>query len=239
MTNQSCRIARLLSLVFVLLLIFRLSVPVAMAADAEMEKALPTDWTLDVEEEAARGIGKTVLSLAKDGAMSLHCYNSAGANMYSFTGDWSFAFDPEYNDKLTLHFTSADHPTYTGVNVDVNCVFEAYIESWVENDTMEKYLILTQSSISGVSPFVALYGEDTAWELALRNVHGPDYRIVNCKDWVSMRETASAASARLAKVPLGAQVLAYPEYKEVDGFVYCVYQDQYGYIQSDYLERVD
>ena len=57
--------------------------------------------------------------------------------------------------------------------------------------------------------------------------------VVNCTDWVSLREKASASSARLAKVPLGTEV---EHCKEVsNGFVYCYYRGMYGYIQGQYL----
>ena len=34
-------------------------------------------------------------------------------------------------------------------------------------------------------------------------------------------------------------VLAYPEFGEKDGFILCVYHDEYGYILADYLEPVE
>ena len=64
-----------------------------------------------------------------------------------------------------------------------------------------------------------------------------DMRVVNCSSYVSLREKRSTASARIAKVPLGAEVLAYPE-EEQNGFVLCVYGEQYGYILKEYLEPI-
>ena len=58
-----------------------------------------------------------------------------------------------------------------------------------------------------------------------------------CKDYVSLRSKASKSSTRLAKVPLGASVLAYPD-EEQNGFILCVYQDEYGYILAEYLEPI-
>ena len=61
--------------------------------------------------------------------------------------------------------------------------------------------------------------------------------VVNCEDWVSLREKASASSARLAKVPLGTEV----EHcvRVSDTFVYCCYNGVYGYIQAQYLAGPD
>ncbi len=58
--------------------------------------------------------------------------------------------------------------------------------------------------------------------------------IINCKDWVSLRKSASTSAARVATVPLGASVEAYyynSEYTE------CKYNGQWGYILSTYLSN--
>lgn len=57
--------------------------------------------------------------------------------------------------------------------------------------------------------------------------------VVNCNDWVSLREKASASSARLARVPLGAKVEHCVQVS--DSFIYGCYQGLYGYIQAQYL----
>ena len=61
-------------------------------------------------------------------------------------------------------------------------------------------------------------------------------RVVNCKEWVSLREKASQNTERLAKVPLGE--LVYDCYQDEKGFVYCQYQGTCGYILKKYLEKV-
>ena len=59
--------------------------------------------------------------------------------------------------------------------------------------------------------------------------------VVNCDEWVSLREKASASAARLARVPLGTPV---EECVQVsDTFVYCRYLGLYGYIQLQYLSE--
>ncbi len=64
-------------------------------------------------------------------------------------------------------------------------------------------------------------------------VNGISMIVVNCTDWVSLREKASASAARLAKVPLGTQVDNCVQVS--DSFIYCSYKGLYGYIQSQYL----
>ena len=64
-------------------------------------------------------------------------------------------------------------------------------------------------------------------------------RVVNCKNFVSLRAKPAASSARLAKVPLGALVLALPGAEEQNGFVWCTYRDEYGYILAEYLQPVE
>ncbi|MBQ6232486.1 MAG: SH3 domain-containing protein [Clostridia bacterium] len=65
------------------------------------------------------------------------------------------------------------------------------------------------------------------------SVDGITMTVTNCNDWVSLREKASASSARLAKVPLGATVDQCIQTS--DSFIYCHYRGIYGYIQSQYL----
>lgn len=67
---------------------------------------------------------------------------------------------------------------------------------------------------------------------------GPDITpecmiIVNCEEWVSLREEPSIAAARIVKVPLGAMV--YNCEPDVNGFVYCEYDGMYGFILEEYL----
>lgn len=61
-------------------------------------------------------------------------------------------------------------------------------------------------------------------------------RVINCKNWVSLRAAPDQTSDRLAKVPLGD--LVYDCYKDVKGFIYCQYQGKHGYILMKYLEVV-
>ena len=60
-----------------------------------------------------------------------------------------------------------------------------------------------------------------------------DMRVVNCKEWVSLREEPSTSAARLARVPLGATVTNCHQYDA--RFIYCWYNGQAGYILGEYL----
>lgn len=199
--------------------------------DEEFLKELPGPWA-----EKYEGAG-TVLTLEEDGKMSLYCYGVDGGFAYTCEGTWTYESIPRYSGQLTLLFTSTGNPLYEGREYSVECVYGAYMESWVENDTLITYLILNPTvSCSGVSPFEEVYGEEGA---ALRREQGPNMRVIKCKEYVSLREERSTSSARLAKVPLGAMVLAFPEYGEENGFIYCVYHDEEGFILAEYLQPAD
>ena len=60
-------------------------------------------------------------------------------------------------------------------------------------------------------------------------------RVVDCREWVSLRATASTKAARLAQVPLGAEVTNCA--LAANGFIACSYQGQTGYILCQYLEK--
>lgn len=57
--------------------------------------------------------------------------------------------------------------------------------------------------------------------------------IVNCDEWVSLREGPSSSSDRLTKIPLGATV--YECYLWSDEFAYCEYAGMGGYVKTQYL----
>ena len=199
--------------------------------DAEFLREVPGTWAEEYD-----GVG-TVLTLEENGDMTLRCYSVDGAFDYSCDGTWSYQPVPDYGGHLTLLFTSTENPLYDETEYRVECVYDVYTESWVEDDTEFTYLILNPSiSCSGVSPFEEVYGEDN---VALHREKGPNMRVVKCKEFVSLREERSTSSKRLMKVPLGALVLAYPEYGEENGFIYCVYHDESGYILAEYLQPVE
>ena len=208
----------------------------AYAADEEFLKELPGQWILtdEVQEEGEepREVDLAILTLEENGKVSICCNSRDGKYMYTCEGTWTFEFVPDLNDKLILLFTSTNDPARAGSEYSVECVYDAYAESWVENDVMHTYMILTPISCSGVSPIFEVAGYDDA---AMHREQGPNMRIVNCKDYVSLRAKRSKTSGRIAKVPLGALVLAFPEYGEENGYIMCVYHDEYGYMLSEYL----
>ena len=71
--------------------------------------------------------------------------------------------------------------------------------------------------------------------LAAAGAAAEDMWVVNCENWVSLREGPSADTARLAEVPLGALVNDCAEAE--NGFVACSWQGQQGYIRADYLAK--
>ena len=57
-------------------------------------------------------------------------------------------------------------------------------------------------------------------------------KVINCNEWVSLRDTADASSLRLAKVPKGEVVDAF-YYSDV--WTICFYDDNVGFIRNEYL----
>lgn len=207
------------------------SVSLLSEYDADFLRVLPGQWAEEYE-----GAG-TVLTLNADGSMALDCYSLNGEFAYSCQGTWRYEPVPDYSGHIRLHFTATGNPAYAGSAYSVECVYDAYTESWVENDTEFTYLILNPLlSCTGISPFEEVYGDAN---VALHREKGPNMRVVRCKEFVSLRETRSTTAKRLAKVPLGALVLAYPEYGEANGFLYCVYHDEEGYILAEYLQPLE
>lgn len=62
-----------------------------------------------------------------------------------------------------------------------------------------------------------------------------DMTVVNCEEWVSLREEPSTSARRLKKVPLGATVTDAAWEDGQGDFMYCCYDGVYGYILSSYL----
>lgn len=61
--------------------------------------------------------------------------------------------------------------------------------------------------------------------------------VVNCDEWVSLREAPSTSAARITTVPLGAVVYNCTPY--TGDFTQCEYSGMVGYILSEYLQTVD
>ena len=211
----------------------------ASADDAEQLKYLPGTWVASetIQEEGEQPQEMDILlTLGENGEMSLSGTVKATGEQYTYTGTWSSEFVPDAMDRLTLLFTATDNPRYAESGYSAGSVFDFYTESWVENDTWNMFLLLESGTEGSPSPFEDLLGYGNP---ALRREQSPNMRVVNCKNFVSLRAKPAASSARLAKVPLGALVLALPGAEEQNGFVWCTYRDEYGYILAEYLQPVE
>ncbi len=245
MTGKGIWKARALMLLLVLVLAAQACGMMAAADDAELLAMLPGQWTCDdgVELTDQEMVDTNlVLTLGENGQMTLHCTMNEGKYDYTYEGTWTSELvtemDPEtgMTDKLTLRFTSTNNPLYDGSDYGVECVYHLYAEGWVENDTDITAMILEMPSSSGTTPFEDIYG----WNgVTLYRKQGPNMRVANCKEYVSLREKRSASSKRLAKVPLGALVLAYPGAGDENGFIACTYHGQEGFILAEYLEPAE
>ncbi len=77
----------------------------------------------------------------------------------------------------------------------------------------------------------------TVWAAGSAAADAPQgMRVVNCSEWVSLRERPDRSSTRLARVPLGEVVINCAP--SAGGFVACEYAGQRGYILAAYLEPV-
>ncbi len=237
--------ARVAVFLFVVFLAAQICITGASADDADLLNILPGPWIFTAyTEEQTEGdetpeADLAFLTLEENGKMSLLCKDKDGGSIGSLEGTWSFELVSGGMDRLTLLFTSTDQPSAAGSEYRMVCVYDIYAESWVEEDIQYTYLILEQNSGSSASLFAEVYGKDGESPIALHREQGPNMKIVNCKDYVSLRENRSKSSARLAKVPLGASVLAFPEAGEENGFILCVYHDEYGYILAEYLQPAE
>ena len=69
------------------------------------------------------------------------------------------------------------------------------------------------------------------------DVYYGNMEVINCNEWVSLRENPSTSAKRLVKVPLGAVVTDCQQYGE--NWIYAVYEDDQGYIQAKYLRQCE
>ena len=230
---------RTLPLLFVLLLAFLL--PGAATGDEDLPGLLPGRWTFTLYSQAPEDAAETdaaFLTLEEGGRMTLLCGDADGRPLAALEGIWACEADADGTDRLTLRFTQGANVLPDGTALPLECVYRTYSESWLEDGCVYTYLILEDDE--GLpSPFQAFYGEQGISPLGLRRIQEPNMRVVNCESFVSLREKPSTSSARLKKVPLGARVIAFPGAGEENGFLFCAYEDSYGYILSSYLAPVE
>ncbi len=208
----------------------------AAADDEELARKLPGLWysveEVGEDDESLREVKLTLL-LVPDGTLTLLTEDPVGAPAATLTGTWAFTLVRDGLDTLTLTFDPAEEG-----GVPVECVYQVYAEGWVENDIQNTWLIMEDGvATGGVSPFTEILGYDGA--VGVHREEGPNMRVVNCKEYVSMRAERSTKSDRLMKVPLGALVFAFPEFGDENGFLLCSYHDESGFILAEYLEPVE
>ena len=69
---------------------------------------------------------------------------------------------------------------------------------------------------------------------ALAEEYYPEMTVVNCEDWVSLRQSPDKSSKRLKKVPLGATVTECTRVSS--NFFRCQYEGVQGYVLAEYLQ---
>ncbi len=228
----------------VLLLVLALAAQICTARadliEPDWPDNLPGRWSfLWDEQQSGEAPGEAVrgtLDFGEDGQAAFTCFGSDDKYLYSCTGTWSLRETDEGIWLMTLVFTSTDDPLYEGKEYRAENVYDVYEESWTEDSSLVTALIIYPWGDAEVSPFIDAFGWDS---LALYRVLEPNMRVVKCKSFVSLRVFPSTSSERLVKVPLGAQVLALPEYGETNGFIWCAYGDMYGYILEEYLQPIE
>ena len=236
MTGKNGRSARL-TVLFLVLLLTVAAFAAASADDEELLELIPGEWISTDEIQSDYGEIYEVNMFAvfeENGELRLRVETTEGKYLFSSEGTWTFELVTGGMDRMTLYFSSTDNPAYADSEYGVECVYNVYSESGVEESTLKTWLLIEDTGENEDSPFMNAFGYDGA---AFRREEGPNMRVVNCKDYVSLRSKANKSSSRLAKVPLGALVLAYPD-EEQNGFILCVYQDEYGYILKEYLEPI-
>ena len=207
----------------------------ALADDEALQTLLPGRWTLtgeiqDLEGTGIRTLDLAYLTLEEDGSMVLTFEETDGFPASTLQGTWSFEPVEGGMDRLRLSYSlSGDAPL-------TESVYSVYAESWVEQDTFHVYMILEEGIHTASALFETLTGYDSA---AFHREQGPNMQVVRCKNYVSLREKRSKTSARVARVPLGACVLAFPEYGTENGFLFCSYHGREGYILTDYLAPIE
>ena len=77
------------------------------------------------------------------------------------------------------------------------------------------------------------YGDSTEQNTDYDNYLGY-MRVVNCKNWVTLRASASTKAATVTRIPVDERVEAYKYNQE---FMECYYNGMHGYVLSKYLGK--
>ena len=129
--------------------------------------------------------------------------------------------------------TTADAVTRIpwGKNVDAYAYNSRFAECYYRG--LHGYVLLNYLS-DGIARDYQRYerGDSTEQNTDYDNFLGSK-RIVNCKNWVTMRASASTKAATVTRIPLGECVEAY---KYNEKFAECYYNGMHGYVLNKYLK---
>lgn len=220
------------ALLLVLLCLAMLTAGAASADDPQTLALLPGLWSTTDPVEGEDGVTREVtldLAFHENGRLDLRC-DSGDGGARTVEATWAFDAVADGVDRLTCVFPQSD-----GQDGPVTSVYGVYTESWVAEDTAVTALILEPVESDGVSPLAALYDWDG---VSVYRRQGPNMQVVNCQSFVSLRERPDTGARRLAKVPLGEKVLAWPQTGAEKGFILCCWHDTWGYILAEYLSPV-
>ena len=161
-------------------------------------------------------------------------------NNQNALGEWYVAHCDEW---VSLR----EHPD-TGSKRIEKVYLNDYVQAYEYSPNPDFYLCETSSGNIGFIlkkylecvmdvPDDIYYGEiakDDPWAYVCDDNFMGGLTVVNCDEWVSLREKADTGSKRLAKVPLWADVDAY-YYPPNPDFYVCIYQGEIGFILEKYL----
>lgn len=249
---------RLVVFLLVLILLAGL-VPVQASGVTDVMKVINCSEWVSLREDpstSSRRLAKVYLgelvtncSASFDGFISCDYDGKSGFILNQYLGMTDFSDDDmilgnqmvvnvsEYANMLDSPYSSGRRLTRVPVGAVVTscvsssgnyvyCVYQG-VSGYISSSYLKKAnYSVTRQDASVVKKYEGLFPEIT----------GP-MEVVRCDEWVSLREKASASSARLAKVPLGAQVTGCLQVS--DTFVYCCYLGVWGYVQKAYLQAND
>lgn len=94
-----------------------------------------------------------------------------------------------------------------------------------DNDPCYKEMVFAHVVYGGQTGYALYEYLTSSWTM---------YKVVNCNEFISLRDAPSVNATCIAQVPLGELVRFVKE--DYNGFYYVAYKDQLGYVLSEYLE---
>lgn len=164
-------------------------------------------------------------------------YASVAVNEYIFDGPEDYIgragdvlYRSEYGDPIILRCNQSDFIRDMQINiVDSN----GSVLVWEPGHNLADGSV----DVPEGWPYVydAVYDSEEEW-MEPEAPDGKVMQVVNCQEWVSLRESPDVNSERLDTVPLGTILLHC--YEEINGFYYAEYNGLAGYVHSDYLREI-